>query len=215
MGALRHSEAAVRPTHDPWLTSSGAARARTSAITTDPSWTCQSINLGWDDPVLFTARGDALMKAGGREREQAAFHDADLAVRLNPKQAGAYLLRSVSGLTLGRPAEAALADLKTAAELEPDGYRAFYDQQRPGLEKMIAAQRAVAQKVALTAAAKPPGQPRTGPTQPTGSLALGSDVAKPKRGAFGHGGNWAGLAAAAGLGLSLLAFAAIGMARKT
>ena len=88
--------------------------------------------------VLFTARADALMKAGGRERERAAFQDADMAVRLDPKQAGAYMVRSAAGLSVGRPADAILADLKMAAELDAPRYGAFYDQQRPILEKLIA-----------------------------------------------------------------------------
>ncbi|MEK6536066.1 MAG: hypothetical protein AABZ63_01090, partial [Actinomycetota bacterium] len=109
---LQHSEAAVKA--DPQDPMAYFQRGRSRKDLGDNNGAVldltQSIKLGWDDPVLFTARADALMKAGGRERERAAFQDADMAVRLDPKQAGAYMVRSAAGLSVGRPADAILAD---------------------------------------------------------------------------------------------------------
>ncbi len=204
--ALQHSESAVRA--DPQDPMAYFQRGRSRKDLGDNNGAVldltQSIKLGWDDPVLFTARADALMKAGGRERAQAAFHDADMAVRLDPKQAGAYMVRSAAGLSVGRPVDAILADLKMAAELDAPRYGAFYDQQRPILEKLIADGHN--RKAGAVAAAKGAvSQPQTG------AAALGGFEGF-KRRALGTG-RWGGLAVG-GLGLSLLAFAVIGLARK-
>ncbi len=201
--ALRHSETAVR--EDPQDPMAYFQRGRSRKEVGDNNGAVvdltQSINLGWDDPILFTARADALMKLGGRQREQAAFYDADMAVRLDPKQAGAYMVRSASGLSVGRPAEAVLADLKMAAELDFGRYGAFYDQQRPIFERLIVEGRN--RQVGAVAAAG--SQPQAG------AAALGGFEGL-KRRALG-GENWGGLAVG-GFGLSLLAFAGFALSRK-
>ena len=102
--ALRHSEAAVKA--DPQDPMAYFQRGRSKKDLGDNTGAVldltQSIKLGWDDPVLFTARADALIKAGGQERERAAYHDADMAIKLDPKLAGGYMIRSVAGLSVGR-----------------------------------------------------------------------------------------------------------------
>ena len=204
--ALQHSETAVRADpHDPMAYfQRGRSRKELGDNNGAVLDLTQSIKLGWDDPILFTARADALMKAGGQEREQAAYHDADMAVRLDPKQAGAYMVRSAAGLSVGRPVDAILADLKMAAELDAPRYGAFYDQQRPIFEKLIAEGRN------LKAGAVVAGKEVASQSQ-AGGAALGGFEGLKSRAL--RSGKWGGMAAG-GLGLSLLAFAGFALVRK-
>lgn len=68
-------------------------------------------------------RGNAYRAKGDAER---ALHDYDQAIRLNPKNAGAYVNRGLALSDKGKMEEA-LKDYETAITLNPDQWEAYFD----------------------------------------------------------------------------------------
>lgn len=102
----------------------------------------QAEHLGLAEETLYRLRAEALIAL---KRYDAAWRDADMAVRLNPEFAAAYYLRGNATMQAGRLNETAVADFKRAGELDPK-FSPFFMVANETLEKVRAKERAAAEQ---------------------------------------------------------------------